>query len=79
MIIQDKEELIDSIRCKRDSLNDLLESLKETKDEWYDSGTSNEDMKSIRKNIRKVIYQRDKCDNMLDELGKLRLVTRRVR
>ncbi len=74
MRIQDKEERIISIRQKRDSLNDLLEELENMKSEWYDSGTSPEDMKSIRKRIRKVIYQRDKCDDKLDELGEVRLI-----
>ena len=66
MRIQDKEERIISIRQKRDSLNDLLEELEDMKSEWYDSDASPEDMKSIRKRIRKVIYQRDKCDDKLD-------------
>ena len=57
MRIQDKEEQIISIRQKRDSLNDLLEELEDMKSEWYDSGASPEDMKNIRKRIRKVIYQ----------------------
>ena len=73
MIIQDKEELIKSIRCKRDSLNDLLESLEETKDEWYDSGVCNQDMQSIRKTIRKIFYLRDYCG-----LGEVRLVITRT-
>ena len=70
MRIQDKEEL----RQKRDSLNDLLEELEDMKSKWYDSGASPEDMKSIRKRIRKVIYQRDKCDDKLGELGEVRLI-----
>ncbi len=74
MRIQDKEERIISIRQKRDSLNDLLEELEDMKSEWYDSDASPEDMKSIRKRIRKVIYQRDKCDDKLDELGEVRLI-----
>ncbi len=74
MRIQDKEERIISIKQKRDSLNDLLEELEDTKSEWYDSGASPEDMKIIRKRIRKVIYQRDKCDDKLGELGEVRLI-----
>ena len=70
MRIQDK----DSIKQKRDLLNDLIEKLEHMKSEWYDSGASPEDMKSIRKRIRKVIYQRDKCDDKLDELGEARLI-----
>ncbi len=70
MRIQDKEEL----KQKRDSLNDLLEELENMKSEWYDSGVSLDDMKSIRKMIRKVIFQRDKCDDKLGELGEVRLV-----
>ncbi len=68
MRIQDKEEL----RQKRDSVNDLIEELENMKSEWYDSGVSPEDMKSIRKIIRKVILQRDKCDDKLGELGEVR-------
>ncbi len=74
MRIQDKEERIISIKQKRDSLNDLLEELEDMKSEWHDSDASPEDMKSIRKRIRKVIYQRDKCDDKLDELGEVRLI-----
>ncbi len=70
MRIQDKEEL----RQKRDSLNDLIEELENMKSEWYDSGVSPEDMKGIRKMIRKVILQRDKCDDKLGELGEVRLI-----
>ena len=70
MRIQDKEEL----RQKRDSLNDLIEELENMKSEWYDSGVSPEDMKSIRKMIRKIILQRDKCDDKLGELGEVRLI-----
>ena len=70
MRIQDKEEL----KQKRDSLNDLIEELENMKSEWYDSGVSLDDMKSIRKMIRKVIFQRDKCDDKLGELGEVRLV-----
>ena len=70
MRIQDKKEL----RQKRDSLNDLLEELENMKSEWYDSGASPEDMKSIRKMIRKVILQRDKCDDKLGEIGEVRLI-----
>ncbi len=70
MRIQDKEEL----RQKRDSLNNLLEKLEDIKHEWYYSGVCLDDMKSIRKVIRKVIFQRDKCDDKLDELGEVRLV-----
>ena len=70
MRIQDKEEL----RQKRDSVNDLIEELENMKSEWYDSGVSPEDMKSIRKMIRKVILQRDKCDDKLGELGEVRLM-----
>ncbi len=70
MRIQDKEEL----RQKRDSLNDLIEELENMKSKWYDSGVSPEDMKSIRKIIRKVILQRDKCDDKLGELGEVRLI-----
>ncbi len=71
MRIQDKEEL----RQKRDSLNDLIEELENMKSEWYDSGASLEDMKSIREKIRDIIYQRDNCDDKLDELGEVRLIT----
>ena len=67
MRIQDKEEL----RQKRDSLNDLIEELENMKSKWYDSGVSPEDMKSIRKMIRKVILQRDKCDDKLQSVTKL--------
>ncbi len=74
MRIQDKEERIISIRQKRDSLNDLLEELEDMKSEWYDSGASLEDIKSIRKKIRDIIYQRDKCDDKLGELGEVRLI-----
>ncbi len=74
MRIQDKEERIISIRQRRDYLNDSLEELENMKSEWYDSGASLEDMKLIRKSIRKVIYQRDKCDDKLGELGEVRLV-----
>ncbi len=70
MRIQDKEEL----RQKRDSLNDLIEEMREAKREWYDGGASPEDMKNIRKMIRKVILQRDKCDDKLGELGEVRLI-----
>ncbi len=70
MRIQDKEEL----KQKRDSLNDLIEELENMKSEWYDSGTSPEDMKNIRKRIRTVIYQRDKCYDKLGELGEVRLI-----
>ena len=74
MRIQDKEERIISIRQKRDSLNDLIEELENMKSEWYDSGAGHEDMKSIRKKIRDVIYKRDKCDDKLGELGEVRLI-----
>ncbi len=70
MRIQDKKEL----RQKRDSLNDLIEELENMKSEWYDSGVSPVDIKSIRKMIRKVILQRDKCDDKLGELGEVRLI-----
>ena len=70
MRIQDKEEL----KQKRDSLNDQIEELENMKSEWYDSGTSPEDMKNIRKRIRTVIYQRDKCDDKLGKLGEVRLI-----
>ena len=70
MRIQDKEEL----RQKRDSLNDLIEELEDMKSKWYDGGASPEDMKSIRKMIRRVILQRDKCDDKLGELGQVRLI-----
>ncbi len=70
MRIQNKEEL----RQKRDSLNDLIEELEDMKSKWYDGGTSPEDMKSIRKMIRKVILQRDKCDDKLGELGEVGLI-----
>ena len=69
MRIQDKEEL----RQKRDSLNDLIEELEDMKSKWYESGASPEDMKRIRKMIRRVIFQRDKCDDKLGELGEVRL------
>ncbi len=71
---QNKEKQIILIREKRDSLNDLLEKLEDTKREWFDSGVSLDDMKSIRKMIRKVIFQRDKCDDKLGELGEVRLI-----
>ena len=74
MRIQDKEEQIISIRQERDSLNDLLEELEGMESEWCDSGASLEDMKSIRKKIGDIIYQRDKCDDKLDELGEVRLI-----
>ena len=68
---QNKEKQIILIREKRDSLNDLLEKLEDTKRDWFDSDVSLDDMKSIRKIIRKVIFQRDKCD---DKLGEVRLI-----
>ena len=71
---QNKEKQIILIREKRDSLNDLLEKLEDTKRDWFDSGISLDDMKSIRKMIRKVIFQSDKCDDKLGELGEVRLV-----
>ncbi len=71
---QNKEKQIVLIREKRDSLNDLLEKLEDTKSEWYDSDVSLDGMKSIRKMIRKVIFQRDKCDDKLGELGEVRLI-----
>ncbi len=71
---QNKEKQIILIGEKRDSLNDLLEKLEDTKHDWFDSGISLDDMKSIRKMIRKVIFQRDKCDDKLGELGEVRLV-----
>ena len=74
MRIQDKEERIIFIREKRDSLNDLLEKLEDIKCDWYDSGASLNDMKRIRGMIRKVIFQRDKCDDKLGELGEVRLI-----
>ncbi len=71
---QNKEKQIILIREKRDSLNDLLEKLEDTKRDWFDSGISLDDMKSIRKIIRKVLFQRDKCDDKLGELGEVRLI-----
>ena len=71
---QNKEKQIILIREKRDSLNDLLEKLEDTKRDWFDSGVSLDDMKSIRKIIRKVLFQRDKCDDKLGELGEVRLI-----
>ena len=62
------------IREKRDSLNNLLEKLEDIKCEWYDSGARSEDMKRIRKMIRRVIFQRDKCDDKLGQLGEVRLI-----
>ena len=62
------------LREKRDSSNNLLEKLEDIKSEWYDSGASPLDMRRIRKMIRRVIFQRDKCDDKLGELGEVRLI-----
>ncbi len=62
------------IREKRDSLNNLLEKLEDIKREWFESDVSLDDMKRIRRMIRKVVFQRDKCDDKLGELGEVRLI-----
>ncbi len=71
---KEKRKRIALIKEKRDSLNDLLEKSEETKTQWYDSDVSPDDMKSIRKIIRRDILQRDKCDDELDEIGEVKLI-----
>ena len=67
-----KKERIDFLKQKRDKLNNSIEEFEEMKKEWHDSGVSSEDMEKIRRMIRKIIYQRDECDDELDDLREAR-------
>ncbi len=67
-----KKERIDFLKQKRDRLNNSIKVFEDMKKEWYDSGVSSEDMERIRRTIRKIIYQRDECDDELDVLSEVR-------
>ena len=63
------KERINFLKEERDKLNNSIKVIEDTKKEWYDSGSSPDDMERIRRTIRRLIYQRDKYEDELDVIS----------
>ena len=67
MSISNAKELISAIETKRDRLNEILGTLEVYKMTKSTFLSANE-MKELRKAIRRIIARRDKLDNAIDKL-----------
>ncbi len=63
------KERINFLKEERDKLNNSIKVFENMKKEWYDSGSSPDDMERIRRTIRRLIYQRDEYEDELDVIS----------